>query len=183
MVLSNPETNGDQVLIRSPSPDLSPSPKLVKKRSRDLDSDADPKLAKKPKTLANEELPFNLIHIQKLLRQHGDHLTQLTRVKTICSKHWSIQGCKAKGPRQCLLMQGRTHQSNNCLLRVVQMANQLKIFYQCMGTECQKLESMLLGVIETRESIEPVEQNKQFLPTKPVVLIDTKQTQPADQAV
>jgi hypothetical protein len=59
------------------------------------------------------------------------------------------------------------------------MANQLKIFYQCMGTECQKLESLLLGVIETRESIEPAEQNKQFLPTKPVVLIDTEQSKPS----
>ena len=93
--------------------------------------------------------PVPLQIVQRLLMLAGDTVTTLGSVQYLNDEdQWKIQGDQRGKGRNCLVSQGITHTSNNCLLFIERFQNGFKVNYFCTARECScHTKKMIIGYI------------------------------------
>lgn len=109
--------------------------------------------------------PVPLQIVQRLLMLAGDTVTTLGSVQYLNDEdQWKVQGDQRGKGRNCLVSQGITHTSNNCLLFIERFQNGFKVNYFCTARECSCHEkkftigyvSMNLQTFEWQIALSPV---------------------------
>lgn len=81
--------------------------------------------------------PVPLQIVQRLLMLAGDTVSTLGSVQYLPEEdQWKVQGDQRGKGRKCLVSQGTTHTSNNCLLFIERFQNGFKVNYFCTAREC-----------------------------------------------
>ena len=93
--------------------------------------------------------PVPLQIVQRLLMLAGDTVSTLGSVQYLSEEdQWKVQGDQRGKGRKCLVSQGTTHTSNNCLLFIERFQNGFKVNYFCTARECScHTKKVIIGYI------------------------------------
>ena len=167
--VANPALNGDNVYIRSPPPNAAGSAGKAKTSKRPRTGqphDAQPT----PPAAPTRPFPVPIGIVKELLELAGDTVTALTNVAYLPEEEaWKIQGDQRKQQRHCLVTQGATHSSNNCLLFVDRFAAGFRVKLCCMAAGCNSRPKPILGYITfSAETLEwQIALSPQLQPARP----------------
>lgn len=93
--------------------------------------------------------PVPLQIVQRLLMLAGDTVSTLGSVQYLSEEdQWKVQGDQRGKGRKCLVSQGTTHTSNNCLLFIERFQNGFKVNYFCTARECScHTKKVIIGYV------------------------------------